>query len=120
MNTQDWDPVIFRKSMKTRGSESNLITKSNGLGEEAIRLNQIDNEDLALTPITLNLRTVIQQSRTKLGLSQSQLAQKLNVKSSVINEYENGKVVPNNQFLGKMERVLCIRLRGKNIGKPLK
>ena len=120
MQSQDWDPVMFHKKIKDKDIGHNRTTSSNKLSDESIRLNQLENEDLKLTPIALNLRTIIQQSRTKLQLSQAQLAQELNVKSSIINEYENVKAVPNNQLLGKMERVLSIRLRGKNIGKPLK
>jgi putative transcription factor len=61
---------------------------------------------------------------------QSDLAQKVNEKPSVINgtrrleektnlDYENGRAVPNQQILGKMERVLGVKLRGKDIGSKL-
>jgi putative transcription factor len=50
---------------------------------------------------------------------QSELAQKVNEKPSVINDYENGRAVPNQQILGKMERVLGVKLRGKDIGAKL-
>lgn len=33
-------------------------------------------------------------------------------------DYESGKAIPNNQILGKIERVLGIKLRGKDKGKP--
>ena len=36
-----------------------------------------------------------------------------------VNEYESGKAIPNQQVLGKLERALGIKLRGKNIGEPL-
>jgi putative transcription factor len=63
-------------------------------------------------------------------MKQSELAQKINEKPSVINgtllsfgwanvDYENGKAIPNQQILGKMERVLGVKLRGKDIGAPL-
>ena len=73
-------------------------------------------------------------SRARAGktppMKQSELAQKINEKPSVINgipfkvgntdiDYENGKAVPNQQILGKMERVLGVKLRGKDIGAPL-
>lgn len=34
-------------------------------------------------------------------------------------DYESGKAIPNNQILSKIERILGIRLRGKDKGKPL-
>ena len=42
--------------------------------------------------------------------------QKLNVKPSVVNDYEQGKVIPDNAVLGKMERALGVKLRGKPDG----
>ena len=47
-------------------------------------------------------------------MSQAEVAKQINVKQSVINEYENGKAVPNNNILGKLEKVLGAKLRGKN------
>jgi len=39
--------------------------------------------------------------------------QQINEKPSVINEYENGKAIPNPQVLSKMSRVLGVQLSGK-------
>ena len=40
--------------------------------------------------------------------------QAVNEKQSVIQEYESGKAIPNNQVLGKLERALGVKLRGKS------
>lgn len=37
----------------------------------------------------------------------------------MVNDYEAGRGIPNNVILGKMERVLGMKLRGKERGKPL-
>lgn len=34
-------------------------------------------------------------------------------------DYEAGRGIPNNVILGKMERVLGMKLRGKDRGQPL-
>lgn len=52
-------------------------------------------------------------------MSQKDLAQKVNEKPSVIQDYESGKAVPNPQILSKLERTLKVKLRGADIGKKL-
>lgn len=120
MDGQDWETVVLRKPASARNNDSNG-NKDNGppkkLTAEQIRLNKLENEELVEKKISLEVRKVIQQARQANKMSQSQLAQQLNVKPNVINEYESGKVVPNNQLLGKMERILKVKLRGKDIGK---
>jgi putative transcription factor len=37
----------------------------------------------------------------------------------VINEYEQGKGIPDNAILSKIQRIIKIKLTGKNIGEPL-
>ncbi|KAL1399499.1 hypothetical protein pipiens_008157, partial [Culex pipiens pipiens] len=39
-------------------------------------------------------------------------------KPQIVNDYEAGRGIPNNLILGKMERVIGIKLRGKEIGTP--
>lgn len=67
--------------------------------------------------VSLSLSNIIKKARTTVGLSQKDLAKRINEKPSIIIEYENGKAIPNPSILGKMERHLKVRLRGKNIGK---
>lgn len=43
---------------------------------------------------------------------QAQLAQQINEKPQIIQEYESGKAIPNQQILSKMERILGVKLRG--------
>ena len=49
---------------------------------------------------------------TKLTLSFPSRIQ-INEKPQVVNEYEQGKAIPNQQIIGKMERTLGVKLRGK-------
>merc|ERR1712008_572092 len=51
--------------------------------------------------------------------SQKDLATKICEKPQIVTEYEQGKAIPNQQILAKMERALGMKLRGKDKGKPL-
>ena len=45
--------------------------------------------------------------------------QRINEKPQVVNEYESGKAIPNQQIISKLERAVGVKLRGKDIGAPL-
>lgn len=55
----------------------------------------------------------MQTARLEKGLSQKDVALKINEKQSILQDYEGGKAIPNPQILGKLERVLGVKLRGK-------
>ncbi len=61
----------------------------------------------------------IQQARQAQGLTQKDLSTKINEKPQVVAEYERGDAIPNQQILGKFERVLGIRLRGTHVGQSI-
>ncbi|XP_062361755.1 endothelial differentiation-related factor 1 isoform X2 [Cinclus cinclus] len=48
-----------------------------------------------------------------------EVGKKINEKPQVIADYESGRAIPNNQVMGKIERAIGLKLRGKDIGKPL-
>eukprot|EP01101_Sappina_pedata_P004841 TRINITY_DN2104_c0_g1_i1.p2 TRINITY_DN2104_c0_g1~~TRINITY_DN2104_c0_g1_i1.p2 ORF type:complete len:137 (-),score=89.03 TRINITY_DN2104_c0_g1_i1:114-524(-) len=54
----------------------------------------------------------IQKGRQALGLTQKDLATKINEKATVVNDYEAGSAVPNQSILIKMEKALGVKLRG--------
>lgn len=139
MSYQDWDDVIIRGRgpARPRGSANRAaaaqrafqngedieVTKKyggggnrqragpqnakkieeSGAGEDAPKLKSLDR----------NVSLRIQQARQAKGWTQKELAQKISEKPQVINEYESGRAIPNNQILAKMERVLGTKLRGK-------
>lgn len=55
----------------------------------------------------------ISTARADLKLTQKDLAQKINEKPSVLQDYEAGRAIPNPQILSKLERVLGVKLRGE-------
>ncbi|KAG8541495.1 hypothetical protein GDO81_028866 [Engystomops pustulosus] len=78
-----------------------------------------ETEELHHDRVTLEVGKVIQQGRQSTGLTQKDLATKINEKPQVIADYESGKAIPSNQVMGKIERAIGLKLRGKDIGKPL-
>jgi len=85
-------------------------------------MSKIDAETEVKKVNTINPEAsmAIQKARQRLGLTQKDLAFRINEKVQLVNEYESGKATnPNQAILAKMEKVLEIKLRGTGIGNPL-
>ena len=92
--------------------------KSNPEGQRLTKLDKTDDV-VAVKKLDSNVGKVISQARQEKKLTQKDLATKVNEKPQVINDYVAGRAIPNQQVLGKLERTLGVKLRGKNIGEPL-
>jgi putative transcription factor len=133
--SQDWEPVVVRKKApsaaakkdekavneaRRAGGPIETIKKfnagSNKAATSATGLNtkKLDDETevLAHERVSTDLKKNIMQARLDKKLTQAQLAQQINEKPQVIQEYESGKAIPNNQIITKLERVLGVKLRG--------
>jgi len=77
-----------------------------------------ETEELKHDKIPLDLGRLIQQGRQAKGWSQKDLATKVNEKPQVINDYEAGRGIPNQVVIGKIEKAIGVKLRGKDRGKP--
>ncbi|KAH9488638.1 Endothelial differentiation- factor 1 [Bulinus truncatus] len=78
-----------------------------------------ETEELHHEHVPLDVAKLIQQGRQAKGWTQKDLATKINEKQQVVNDYEGGKAIPNQQVMGKLERVLGMKLRGKDKGQAL-
>ncbi|XP_075690865.1 endothelial differentiation-related factor 1 isoform X2 [Rhinoderma darwinii] len=67
-----------------------------------------ETEELHHDRVTLEVGKVIQQGRQGRGLTQKDLATKINEKPQVIADYEVGKAIPSNQVMGKIERAIVL------------
>jgi len=90
-------------------------------GTDHQRIAKLDRENEVAPPakIPASVGRVMQQARQDLELSQKDVAQKINEKPSILQDYESGRAIPNAQILSKLERVLGVKLRGTDIGKKL-
>ena len=123
---QHWDSVTVltknKRQLKESGSLKSSLTNKNvkvekkgGNREIGSKLAKLDNAEEAgkIETVSLSLSQKIQQGRAAKGMKQKDLATKINVKPQVIGDYESGRAVPDNKILGKIERALDIKLRGK-------
>lgn len=86
-------------------------------------LTKVDRENEVAPPAKIDVSVGKAMAAARLAkqpvMTQKDLATRVNEKPSVINDYESGRAVPNQQLLGKLERALGVKLRGKDIGSPL-
>ncbi|VDP15538.1 unnamed protein product [Soboliphyme baturini] len=137
----EWDTVTVLRKRPPKASElrdSKTVNQAQRLGKAvdttkkfnaatnkqhvAVKdISQLDNEfeDMHHDKIPLEIGRLIQSGRQAKEWSQSDLAKAINEKLSIVNDYEAGRAVLNQQILGKIERAIEIKLRGKDKGKPL-
>ena len=108
MEHQDWTPVVFHKPKQ----ETKKVSSSNSAPVLSKKTKELMNSNEAgvLPKVSMEFRKIMQSARTSKKLSQKQLATMLQVPPKTIAEYENGKAIPNNQFISKMEKVLQTKL----------
>mmetsp|Transcript_6385 Transcript_6385/g.25561 ORF Transcript_6385/g.25561 Transcript_6385/m.25561 type:complete len:132 (-) Transcript_6385:121-516(-) len=98
------------------GIAVDTVRKDSGAGRNALKL-ELDDENLTHKTVSADVKKAILQGRLAKKLTQAQLAQQINEKPQIVQEYESGKAIPNQQILGKLERILGVKLRGKGVGK---
>ncbi|TRZ12728.1 hypothetical protein HGM15179_014376 [Zosterops borbonicus] len=125
MAESDWDTVtvLRKKGPSAAQAKSKQVgaagqNKQHFITKNTAKLDR-ETEELHHDRVSLEVGKVIQQGRQSKGLTQKDLATKINEKPQVIADYESGRAIPNNQVMGKIERAIGLKLRGKDIGKPL-
>ena len=101
---QDWNEVVLRKPIEVKNNNPSLNqkTKSQYL---------LESNDIIAPPKTnKELKLAIQQARIAKKWSQKELATQLNTTIQIISQYENGKAIPNNAFISKLEKKLGVKL----------
>ncbi|EGG17456.1 40S ribosomal protein S23 [Cavenderia fasciculata] len=104
------DPMVKKYNAGTNRASS-------GINQKKI---EEDEGDLKLPQLKASVPQAIQRARVALKLTQKELAVKINERQSVVNEYESGSAIPSIAILIKLEKTLNVKLRGKDIGHPLK
>ena len=109
-NSRTSDSAAVRETMQ-RGGSVETIQKNKGM-EQSQKNRALDNDTETLSHETVSheFRVALQKARQAKNMSQKDLAFALQEKTAIVNEYESGKAIPNNNLISKMERVLCAKL----------
>nr|CAG4648387.1 EOG090X0ILG [Moina brachiata]SVE93371.1 EOG090X0ILG [Moina brachiata] len=140
MSDNQWEPVIIKKrivkgvsgkseqvvnqarrqgiAVETTSKYGAATNKHVGTSLNTAKLDQ-ESEELKHQSLSLDVGKLIQKGRQDKGFTQKDLATKINEKPQVITDYEAGRGIPNQQILGKIERAIGMKLRGKDKGQPL-
>eukprot|EP01018_Ginkgo_biloba_P024041 Gb_25033 [translate_table: standard] len=134
--TQDWEPIVIHKHKqkqreKGQGKESGVnaairagaqverIKKFDGGQNKAskfsvnVRKVEAETEAYSLGKVCADVRHAIQKARLDRKLTQAEVAKAINERAQVVQDYENGKAIPNQAVLSKLEKALGVKLRGK-------
>ena len=106
MNHQDWKPVVIH------GAKQN-VSRPVRPHREVTKEQKLDQTELGThEKVSISLAKTIQQARIGKGFkTQKDLAIAIGVPANVINSYESGKAIPDNQILQKLRRVLGVKLK---------
>ncbi|PIA42178.1 hypothetical protein AQUCO_02100206v1 [Aquilegia coerulea] len=129
--TQDWEPVVIRKKNPTSAAKKDEkavnAARRSGAEIETLKKATAGTNKAASSSTTLNTRKldeetdVLAHERVPTELKKcimqarmdKKLTQAINEKPQIIQEYESGKAIPNQQIITKLERALGVKLRGK-------
>lgn len=104
--------------LSTEKKYSAATNKQKDSDKNAAKLDR-ETEELKHNTIGMDVGKLIQQGRQAKQMSQSDLAKAICEKPNVVTDYEKGASIPNQAILGKMEKALGMKLRGKDKGQPL-
>ena len=120
--TQDWETVVLRG----KGKHVDAKKKRDGSGETKTRYDsthstqqrKLDEATDVVKPKLINplIKTAIIKARNAKGLTQKQLTTQAQVQPQIVQQYETGKIKADVNVLSKMERILGVKLRGKEYG----
>lgn len=108
------DPKLLQSALRNGSAVAvtkDTKNKSNDIPVNVRKLEDNEKEDFRHEHVSSSLKQNIIKARTDKKMTQSQLAQSINERPQVIQEYENGKAIPNPQVLSKLSRVLGVHLR---------
>ena len=106
----DLKPIIMTKSKEHVQQKKEIQKHISRKSHEQKKLEQLENDEYQEKKPSFELRKIIQHARQQKKMSQKKLAEALNIKQSVINDIEKGKLLPTPQQKSKIQQILGIKL----------
>lgn len=104
MDHQDFKQIVFTKNTKKNEQSrqpSVVISKTQKqlLDDDVPQLKKFGTEN----------GKILQAARLGKKLTQEQLANQINERKNIINQYETGNVVPDNKIVNKLRKILNVK-----------
>lgn len=93
---QDWEQLYLTKETKTKSEKIPAIQK------------EID--EFNVKKPSLDFQKTLQQARLSQKMTQKDLALKAGIQLNILQGYENGKEIPSNLIISKLEKLLNTKL----------
>lgn len=116
MIDQFYDPRTYAKKAALPNTGKKTLNKNNGRPDaQARKMNDIDNntECFAVERTGMDFANRMKTLRSQKEMTQKEVAQRANVKVDVIRDYENGKAIPDNRLISRLEQILGGQLRDR-------
>jgi len=111
MNHQDWENVVIRgNAFHSTKPKKELVPK---ISNQAIQMKKIEEstEIGKLKELQLSDRQIMISMRAAKGLKQDQLAHAISMPANLYKDIENGKTIPTQQQLTKINNYLKINIK---------
>lgn len=112
---QDWESVVLKKKVSKADMPKELAAKSSQAPKQTsigLDVKKLENaETFHHEHVNSELKQQIVKARLGLKMSQADLAKKINESQKLVQEYENGKAIPDNRVLQKMSKALGVTLK---------
>lgn len=123
MEHQDWTTITLKKKNtnkkpKVTDENSEKIKKNTASKNTQKRMappaykieERVDSDDYKTQKVSHSMQLQIQQARQAKNWTQKQLAQISNIQQSIIRDYENGTIIPNQIDIMKIGKALGCNL----------
>lgn len=123
MEHQDWTTITLKKKNtnkkpKVTDENSEKIKKNTASKNTQKRMSppaykieeRVDSDDYKTQKVSHSMQLQIQQARQAKNWTQKQLAQISNIQQSIIRDYENGTIIPNQIDIMKIGKALGCNL----------